>query len=85
MTAPPEPRVVTVTPMVRKVIGEITRDGPINAVIAERLGIAEDTVKSHIKAALRAVGCDNRTALVCALLRGQVKVRVEDNRSRDAA
>jgi DNA-binding NarL/FixJ family response regulator len=78
----PEPRLVVVTPMVRAVIGELTRDGAVNGVIADRLGIAEDTVKSHVKAALRAVGSENRTAMVCALLRGQVRLRTESNAGR---
>lgn len=71
-----EPRVVEVTAAQRRVIGELARDGADNATIALRLGIVEETVKTHVKHAMAAVGADNRTHLVCLLLRGQVRLRV---------
>lgn len=74
-----EPRLVTVTPMVRKVIGELARDGADDATIGLRLGISQWTVKSHMKRAFAATGADNRTHLVTLLLRGQVQLRVESN------
>lgn len=80
-----DPRLVVVTPMVRKVVGELARDGADDATIGLRLGISQWTVKSHVKKALAAIGADNRTHLVCLLLRGQVRLRVEDNRGRGSA
>lgn len=77
-----EPRIAVVTPMVRTVIGELTRDGADNATIALRLGISENTVKSHVKAAIAATGADNRTHVVCLLLRGTVRLRTESNMGR---
>jgi DNA-binding CsgD family transcriptional regulator len=76
-----EPRLVTVTPMQRKVIGELAYDGADNATIALRLHLSEHTVKTHLKRAQAAIGADNRTHLVCLLLRKHVQLRVEDNRS----
>jgi DNA-binding NarL/FixJ family response regulator len=74
--------VADVTRRQRAVIRELARDGADNAVIATRLGVAEDTVKSHVKAALAAVGASNRTHLVCLLLRGQVLLRVTNPPAR---
>lgn len=76
-----EPRVVIVTPRQRAVIGELARDGADNKTIALRLGVVEDTIKSHVKHVIAATGADNRTHLVCLLLRGHVQLRVEDNRN----
>lgn len=76
------PRVVVVTPRVRDVIGELARDGADDATIALRLGISTHTVKTHIKRAIASTGADNRTHLVCLLLRGRVVLRTEDNRGR---
>ena len=75
MTAP-APRLAVVTPAQRAVIGELTRDGADNPTIGLRLDISEHTVKTHVKAALKATGADNRTHLVCLLLRGHVRLRV---------
>jgi DNA-binding NarL/FixJ family response regulator len=77
-----EPRLVTVTPRQRAVVGELARDGADNPTIALRLGITSHTVKSHVKHVISAVGADNRTHLVVLLLRGHVRLRVEDNRGR---
>lgn len=38
--------------------------GLSNKAIARRLGIADGTVKTHVKAILRALGAPNRTAAV---------------------
>ena len=37
--------------------------GVPNAVIAEKLGIAENTVKNHIRHMMEKTGCKNRTEL----------------------
>lgn len=72
--------VATVTPSQRDVIRELACDGPSNAEIGDRLGIREDTVKTHMRAALEATGCPNRTALALAVVRGRVRLHVEDHR-----
>jgi DNA-binding NarL/FixJ family response regulator len=72
-----EPRLVTVTPRVRAVIGELALDGADDATIGLRLGISPWTVRSHMKRAIAVTGADNRTHLVCLLLRGHLRLRVE--------
>ena len=53
---PAEPRneiqaiIIPVTPAQRSVLVELTRDGAENAVIAKRLHLSPETVKSHLKA-----------------------------------
>lgn len=74
MTAP-GPRAVTLTPTQHKVLTELVRDGATNATIAARLHVTEDTVKSHVKNLLLAIGVDNRTAAVVAVLRRHVLVQ----------
>ena len=69
-------RLATVTRAQAQVIAELACDGASNGTIAERLGISEETVKSHLKAALAAARCTNRTELAVALLRGRLKLRV---------
>ncbi|CAN5458585.1 hypothetical protein BH11ACT8_BH11ACT8_00740 [soil metagenome] len=49
--------------------------GQSNAEIAERLVLAVPTVKSHVRAVLRAVGAVNRADAVARFTRGQVVVR----------
>lgn len=69
------PRIADVTAAQRAVIGELTRDGASNRTIGQRLFITEDTVKCHVRAAMKATGCGSRTALAVALLRGQLVLR----------
>lgn len=81
MTAP-GPRLVVLTPQQRAVLGELTRDGATNDVIAARLTLSEHTVKSHMKAIVKAFGYSgggSRTAVVIDCLRGRVAVRVVNN------
>lgn len=82
MTTTVEPRLVILTPTQRAVLGQLTHDGAENVTIAARLGMSENTVKSHVKGILKAFDCTNRTAVVTDCLRGRVQVRVE-NRSGD--
>jgi DNA-binding NarL/FixJ family response regulator len=70
-------RLVILTPAQRRVLGEITRDGADNPVIAARLGITKYTVSAHVKAILRAFDQSNRTAVAVDCLRGRVSIRVE--------
>ena len=80
MTSIEEFVVVDVTPMQRRVVGELALDGPDNALIAERLDLSVETVKTHLRNVMGAAGVPNRTALVCGLLRGQIKLRIADGR-----
>jgi hypothetical protein len=70
----------------RKVLGAFTHDGATNPVIARRIGVSEDTVKTHIKhimtKARRALGVESRdttfcrTSLAVLLLKRRLIVRV---------
>lgn len=71
----PVPRIAVVTPAQRAVVVELARDGAPNHVIARRLGIDIETVKTHLRRAMAASGCTSRTALVAALLHGEVRLR----------
>jgi DNA-binding NarL/FixJ family response regulator len=69
------PRIVALTPAERRVLEAFLTDGCDNATLARRLGCAHETVKSHLRAVLRATGCPDRAALAVALLRGRVAIR----------
>lgn len=75
-------RLIILTPQQRAVLGELTRDGADNATIAARLDISPHTVKTYVKALLKAFEVENRTAVVADCLHNRVVVRVE-NRSGD--
>lgn len=72
------PRIITVTPRQRAVIGELTYDGADNATIAARLGIGEQSVKTLLRRAMSRAGIHTRTALVVALLKGELRLRTEN-------
>lgn len=57
------------TPREWDVLRELCLDGADNRLIARRLFVTEDTVKSHVKALLRKGGHRNRTELAVAVLR----------------
>ena len=42
---------------------QVVTTGASNSVVAERLGLSENTVKSHIRSMLEKTGCSNRTEL----------------------
>lgn len=72
MTASADERVVTLTPMQRRVLDELCTDGASNEDIAARLYVTPDTIKTHLRHILAATGAANRTALVVAVLTGTV-------------
>jgi DNA-binding CsgD family transcriptional regulator len=84
-TQPAAPRMY-LSPAERKVLGAFTHDGATNPVIARRIGVSEDTVKTHIKhimtKARRALGVESsdttfcRTSLAVLLLKRRLIVRV---------
>lgn len=65
---------VRVTAAEWRVVTAFLRDGGSNRDIAHRIGLAEDTVKSHFKSILAATSQPHRTALVVALWRGRVRI-----------
>lgn len=65
---------VCVTPAVHRVALELLADRAPNWEIADRLGITEDTVKSHMKVLLKQTGSMNRTEAVVKVLRGRVRL-----------
>lgn len=76
LTVMPMPRVIEVTPRQKQVLDELCRDGADNETIARRLGIARDTVKTHLRDLN--VKCDtaNRTELAVEVLQGRIKTKV---------
>lgn len=75
------PFYIRVSPAERAVLVELTRDGAANKVIANRLGVTDDTIKCHIKNVLsRIPHINDRTALSVALLRGAVRTERKDSK-----
>ena len=68
----PEPRLVVLTHAQFVVARAFAFDGASNRTIASRCYIVEDTVKSHMKAILRACGVTDRAALAVVLWSGEV-------------
>lgn len=71
-----EPMVVLLTEREKDVLDAFMRDGATNLVIARRLFVSVDTVKSHMKAIYRKTGAGDRTQLFAMVERGMV--RIED-------
>lgn len=77
--SPPAPVTIKVTPTERLVLVELTRDGPTNDIIALRMGVSVDTIKSHLRHVLVRVQragsplCESRAQLIVGLLRGLIK------------
>jgi DNA-binding NarL/FixJ family response regulator len=82
-------RLVAVTPTEARVLRELLRDGADYRTIGMRLGVVEETVKSHAKALLRKTHCRSATALVVEVLREFViciePVRANPRRPRDVS
>lgn len=55
-------------------VARLLAQGPSNAEIAERLGLAESTVKQHAHAVFRALGVETRTQAAVALARMGIKL-----------
>lgn len=76
---PPAPVTIKVTPTERLVLVELTRDGPTNGIIALRMGVTEDTIKTHFRHIMHRVMlagsplCESRSSLIVGLLRGLIK------------
>lgn len=71
------PIVIDVTEAERSVLVELTRDGASNRVIANRLGIEVETVKSHLKNVMcRLPTVNDRTALAIGLIRESIQTRI---------
>lgn len=79
-----EVRLVSVTVSQKRVLDQLVLDGPTDRVIARRLGVEEETVKSHMKALLTRLRVRNRTAAVCEVLSGRVVVDVRAYSRRSA-
>lgn len=76
------PRVAVVTPLQRRIIGELTRDGATNTEIAKRLRLTPGNVGMHVYRICERCEVHNRTELVVVLLRGQLRLRVETQRKQ---
>lgn len=67
------------------VLAELCADGADNAEIANRLGLTRNTVKTHLKAVMRATGCATRAELAVRALRGQFVVCAKSSEARRVA
>lgn len=90
---PPAPVTIKITPTERLVLVELTRDGPTNGILALRMGVSEDTVKTHMRNILVRVQkagsplCESRAQLIVGLLRGLIKTTTvtQVNRHKEGA
>ncbi len=64
-----EPDALAVLTRAERAVAVLVADGATNTEIAERLVLAEGTVKNHVSALLRKVGARDRTALALTLYR----------------
>ncbi len=67
-----EPLEIILTPRESDVLWALMEDAASNEMIARRLFVSLDTVKSHMKSILRKSGKKDRTALVLAVERRQI-------------
>ena len=74
MTSPPRP--VLITYAQSRVLRQLVHDGADNLVLADRLSLSPNTIKTHMRALLALTGYPNRTALVIAILRGDIRPEV---------
>lgn len=74
-----EPRLVRCTEAEIRVLTELVRDGAENGIIAKRLHLSHDTVKTHLKRVTSRIQTPNRTALAVGLVRGDIVVRDLEN------
>lgn len=67
-------RTVKMAPRQYAVFQELIKDGPDNPVIAKRLFVSIDTVKTHVARILRATDCHTRAEVVARWYQGQIDV-----------
>lgn len=75
-TAAGDPCIVELSPMLGNVLISLC-EGKGNRAIAADWGIAEDTVKTHIKRLFRVLGAHDRLHAVVLVFTGAVDVRVK--------
>lgn len=68
-----QPRIVYLTPMQINVLESLC-DGKTNRLIARDWGVAEDTIKSHVKDVYRKMKARDRLHAACLVYSGQVAV-----------
>jgi len=59
--------------------------GHTNVEIADRLVLSEDTVRTHVKSLLKALGARNRAHAAALACSGQLEVHVRGDYQRSAA
>jgi DNA-binding NarL/FixJ family response regulator len=82
IVATPEPPVVQITPRMRDVLQELITDGATNRVIARRLELSLDSVKTHLCRLYRAFGVKDRTQLVVWVLTRKVRIELVRERGK---
>jgi DNA-binding NarL/FixJ family response regulator len=68
----PDVQYVSYTRRELAVLHELMKEGAENQVIADRMGISLDTVKSHLRNLMGKAAIGNRTELVLRLLRREI-------------
>lgn len=79
-TADVDTGVVYLTPAQKRIL-ESLLEGKSNALIAKDWGMAENTVKHHLKEILRKLGARDRLHAATLVLRGRVKIVAQDERT----
>ena len=70
-------RDVVITAAQANVLRELIDDGGTNRQIGRRLGLAEDTIKTHMKGLLAAAKVPDRTALAVGVATGLIRPAVK--------
>lgn len=63
-----------------RVLTAFLHDGGSNETVARRLCCSQETVKTHMRRLLAKTGCDTRSSLAVAVLRGHVHVQPSPSR-----
>ena len=71
-----EPRIVALSPMLRNILESVC-EAKSNDEIKDDWGIALDTVKTHMRRLLKALGARDRVHAIALVYSGAVEVRVK--------
>lgn len=79
-----EPHIMSITVRQSEALLEMMRDGANTRTISRRLGVREETVKSHMRQVLKAArdagaAADTREELIVALFRGWLRYQVRNS------
>lgn len=66
----------TLTPRELEIVELLADEVPSNRQIGERLGLGEETVKSHLSHAMDKLGCRNRAGVVEIVMSSRMRSRI---------